>query len=114
MRFNTGASSTLARCSSYRCWHSNQNSDGTLQSRAIAGSLLTDAEEASAQVVRLVREGTVRAHDGSSVPIQAQSICFHGDTPGAPTILARSRERLAEAQVEVVPIPVLLEHAARA
>lgn len=89
------------------------NPDGTLQSRAIAGSLLTDPEEASTQVVRLVREGTVRAHDGSSVPIQAQSICFHGDTPGAPTILARARERLAEAHVEVVPIPVLLEHAAR-
>jgi 5-oxoprolinase (ATP-hydrolysing) subunit A len=56
----------------------------------------------------------VRAHDGSVVPIRAQSICFHGDTPGAPTILARARERLAQAGVEVVPIPVLLQHAANA
>ena len=90
------------------------NPDGTLQSRAIPGSLLTDPDEAAAQVVRLVREGTVRAHDGSAVPIRAQSICFHGDTPGAPTILARARQRLAEAGVEVVPIPVLLQHTANA
>jgi UPF0271 protein len=80
------------------------NPDGTLQSRAIAGSLLTDPDEAAQQVLRLVGEGAVRAHDGTTVPIRAQSICFHGDTPGAPRILAAARAELATAGVEVRPI----------
>jgi UPF0271 protein len=90
------------------------NPDGTLQSRAIAGSLLTDPDEAAEQVVRLATEGVVRAHDGTLVPVRAQSICFHGDTPGAPTIVARARARLAEAGVAVVPLRRLLESPARA
>ncbi len=84
------------------------NPDGTLQSRAIPGSLLTDPEVAAEQVVNIVLEGVVHAHDGSPVRVRAASICFHGDTPGAPSILARARARLAEAAVEVVGLRVLL------
>jgi UPF0271 protein len=84
------------------------NPDGTLQSRAFAGSLLTDPDEAATQVMRIVEQGSVVAHDGTSVPVHAQSICFHGDTPGAPRIVAAARERLAAAGVAVCPIPALL------
>jgi 5-oxoprolinase (ATP-hydrolysing) subunit A len=84
------------------------NPDGTLQSRAFAGSLLTDPAEAASQVMRIVEEGAVIAHDGSAVPVQAASICFHGDTPGAPRIVAAARERLAAAGVTVCPIAALL------
>jgi len=88
------------------------NPDGTLQSRRAAGSLLTDPEEAAMQVLRLVHEGCAVAHDGTVVPIRAQSICFHGDTPGAPAILAAARRRLAEAGVAVRPLRELLAAAA--
>jgi UPF0271 protein len=80
------------------------NPDGTLQSRAVAGSLLTDPDEAAAQAVQLVRDGMVKAHDGTRVTVAAQSVCFHGDTPGAPTIVATARAQLAAAGVTVRPM----------
>jgi UPF0271 protein len=80
------------------------NPDGTLQSRRIEGSLLTDPTEAADQVERLVREHAVVAHDGSSVPVRAESICFHGDTPGAPAIVAEARRRLEAHGTRVQPI----------
>ena len=84
------------------------NPDGTLQSRAFVGSLLTDPAEAAAQVMRIVEEGAVIAHDGTAVPVQAASICFPRRHAGAPRIVAAARERLASAGVTVCPIPALL------
>jgi 5-oxoprolinase (ATP-hydrolysing) subunit A len=78
--------------------------EGRLQSRSEAGSLLTDPEEAAEQALRLVCEGQVRAHDGTLVTVRAASICFHGDTPGAPSIVAAARARLEAAGVTVRPI----------
>jgi 5-oxoprolinase (ATP-hydrolysing) subunit A len=89
------------------------NPDGTLQSRAIAGSLITDPEAAATQVLRIVGEGTAVAHDGTTIPLRAQSVCFHGDTPGAPTILATTRARLETAGVAVRPLAALLAAPAR-
>ena len=80
------------------------NPDGTLQNRAIPGSVLTDPDEAARQVLRIVREGSAIAHDGSPVPVRAQSICFHADTPNAPSIVAAARARLEAAGVSVRPI----------
>jgi 5-oxoprolinase (ATP-hydrolysing) subunit A len=75
--------------------------DGTLQSRSQTGSLLTDAGQAAAQVQAIVGDGYVTACDGSRVPLVAESICFHGDTPGAPTIVAAARERLSQAGIHI-------------
>jgi UPF0271 protein len=83
------------------------NPDGTLQSRAITGSLLTDPAEAAEQARRIAAEGVVRAHDGTEVRLQAQSLCFHGDTPGAPRIAATARGCLQEAGVVVRPLASL-------
>jgi UPF0271 protein len=78
--------------------------EGRLQSRSEPGSLLTDPEEAAEQALRLVCDGHVKAHDGTRVAVQAASICFHGDTPGAPAIVAAARARLEAAGVAVRPI----------
>jgi 5-oxoprolinase (ATP-hydrolysing) subunit A len=72
--------------------------DGTLQSRSEAGSVLTDPRAAAAQAVEIVN-GSVTAVDGTSVPIDAESICCHGDTPGAVAIAAAVRQALTEAGV---------------
>jgi len=56
--------------------------DGTLRSRKFADALITDPKEAAAQAVRLAESGTV------------QTICVHGDTPGAVEILKACREAL--------------------
>ena len=78
--------------------------EGRLQSRSEAGSLLSDPELAAEQALKLVCEGRVQAHDGTLVAVRAASICFHGDTPGAPAIVAATRARLEAAGVAVRPI----------
>ena len=75
--------------------------DGTLVSRKDAGALLTDPEQAAEQAVHLARDGWAVASDGSRVEIRPDTICLHGDTPGAPAIARRVRERLAAEGVAV-------------
>ena len=74
--------------------------DGSLQSRSEAGSVLTDARAAAAQALAIVN-GKVTAVDGSSVSVAAESICCHGDTPGAVAIASAVRQALADAGVTV-------------
>lgn len=80
------------------------NPDGTLQSRRIPGSLITDPEAAANQALSIATSGTVLAHDGSQVRLQADSICIHGDTPTALDIARRVRQKLQEAGVTVAPL----------
>ena len=74
--------------------------DGSLQSRSEAGSVLTDARAAAAQALAIVN-GKVTAVDGSSVSVAAESICCHGDTPGAVAIASAVRQALVDAGVTV-------------
>ena len=57
--------------------------DGALVSRREPGAVLHDAEDVAARMLRLATEGVVTAIDGSDVRIEADSICVHGDSPGA-------------------------------
>jgi UPF0271 protein len=63
--------------------------DGTLRSRKLAGALIEDPEMAAEQAVRIVEEG------------KAQTICVHGDTPGAVRIAGRVAGKLRESGVEL-------------
>ncbi len=74
--------------------------DGSLQSRSEAGSVITDPRAAAAQAVAIA-SGSVTAVDGSSVALTAESICCHGDTPGAVAIAAAVRAALTEAGVTI-------------
>ncbi|MEM5430225.1 5-oxoprolinase subunit PxpA [Cupriavidus oxalaticus] len=56
---------------------------GTLVSRREKGAVLHDAADVAQRMLRLVREGTVQAIDGSVARVEAQSICVHGDSDGA-------------------------------
>ncbi len=75
--------------------------DGTLTPRRQPGALLTDPAEAEAQVLRMVREGRVRAQSGEDVAIRADTVCLHGDGPHALTFARRLRAALAAADVAV-------------
>ena len=75
--------------------------DGNLAPRSLAGSVLEDPEDAARQALSIVRDETVLAPDGTRLKIQAQTICLHGDTPGAAEIAAAVRRRLEEAGVEL-------------
>jgi UPF0271 protein len=65
--------------------------DGRLRSRRLPGALITDPVAAAAQAVSIVRDGNVRAHDGTLVPLEVDTLCVHGDTAGAPAILRAVR-----------------------
>ncbi|MFN8532859.1 MAG: 5-oxoprolinase subunit PxpA [Dehalococcoidia bacterium] len=75
--------------------------DGTLQPREVPGSLIDDPTEAAAQALSIVTTGSAPAIDGTLVPVVARTICFHGDTPGAPAIVAAARARLEDAGVVI-------------
>ena len=75
--------------------------DGTLVPRRQPGSVLHDPEVVAARVTRLVVEGVVEAVDGSLLPVQADSVCVHGDTPGAVAIATAVRRGLETAGVRL-------------
>lgn len=59
------------------------NDEGSLVSRKIEGSVIHDVDNVVSRVVQMVTQGTVNSITGKEIPIQAQTICVHGDTPGA-------------------------------
>ena len=78
--------------------------DGSLQPRSEPGSLITDPAEAAARAVSIAVEGRVSAADGSPVELRAESICCHGDTPGAVEIAAAVRVALEGHGVTVAAV----------
>ncbi|WP_229398973.1 LamB/YcsF family protein [Micromonospora okii] len=72
---------------------------GALVPRSAPGALVTDPEQVAARAVRMATERTVVAVDGSVVPCQVESICLHGDTPGAVRCAELVRAALVEAGV---------------
>jgi UPF0271 protein len=75
--------------------------NGTLRARKFDDALIRDPGEAGRQALQIVERGTVTAHDGSEVSVNAQTICIHGDTPGASKIAAAVAQTLRRAGVEL-------------
>ncbi|MEO6880552.1 MAG: 5-oxoprolinase subunit PxpA [Mycobacteriaceae bacterium] len=73
----------------------------TLVARTEQGALLDDPEEVATRVLRMVTDGVVTAVDGSEVAVRADSVCLHGDSPGAVEMARKVRAALAAAGVEV-------------
>ena len=76
---------------------------GTLVPRSAPGALVTDPDEVAARAVRMAVDRTVVAVDGSVVPVEAASVCVHGDSPDAVTLARAVRSALTRAGVEVRP-----------
>ena len=72
---------------------------GSLRSRKFPDALILDPADAAVQALRIVENGAVVAHDGTEIQVQAQTICIHGDTPGAIKIAAAIAEKLKNAGV---------------
>ena len=75
--------------------------DGTLVPRSQAGAVITDAAACVTQAVRMVREGRVTTSDGSDVRVHADTICIHGDTPGAAEHARALRAALDAAGIKI-------------
>jgi len=73
--------------------------DGTLRSRKFSDALILDPAQAAQQAVRVAERDSVIACDGTEVAVNAQTICIHGDTPGAPQIAAAVAQALRQAGI---------------
>ena len=75
--------------------------DGTLTPRGTPGAMIEDVEQAIAQVLQMVQTGTVMALSGKKVKISADTLCIHGDQPGAAKFAARIRTALLAEGIQV-------------
>ena len=75
--------------------------DGQLVSRRERNAVLHDAAEIADRVASMVQSGRVVAVDGSTIPITVESVCVHGDSPGAVQIATAVRDRLTGDGVEL-------------
>lgn len=75
--------------------------EGTLVSRKQTGAVIHDVHEVAERVVKMVTHQCVTAIDGTTVPISAQTICVHGDTPGAVTMIKTIRAQLEEKGIQL-------------
>jgi 5-oxoprolinase (ATP-hydrolysing) subunit A len=78
--------------------------DGSLTPRSRPGAVIHDAAEVASRAVRMITARVVDAVDGTIVPLDADTICVHGDTPGAEQLAAGLRARLEAAGVTVAAI----------
>lgn len=77
--------------------------EGTLVPRSEEGALLNDPDQVAARVVALVTTGRLTAADGTEIEVSAESVCVHGDSPGAVAMATAVRSALARAGVHVTP-----------
>lgn len=75
--------------------------EGNLVSRKLPGAVIHDVDEVAERVLLMVKEKKVLSIEGTEVPIAAQTVCVHGDTPGAVDMIKKIRARLEAAGVEL-------------
>jgi UPF0271 protein len=78
--------------------------DGSLTPRSREGAVIHDAGIVVKRAVRMAVEGTVLAIDGSELAMRVETICTHGDTPGAQELTRALRAGLERAGVAIVPV----------
>ncbi len=84
------------------------NPDGTLVSRSKPGSVIHDTSEVVERSLQMVVEGRARAIDGSLIEIEADSLCLHGDTPGAVDMARALKTALTTEGVQIIPLGELV------
>jgi len=78
-------------------------SNGQLVPRSRAGAVIHDAEAAVARLLDFMQTGLMPVLDGDPIPLAAQSICVHGDSPGAVQMAQLIRARLTAAGIGLAP-----------
>ena len=79
----------------------NYLSDGWLVPRSGSDALLHDSEEAATRALRMLRDGKVKSVDGVDIDVRPETICLHGDTPGAVEFARALRSRLEREGVTI-------------
>jgi len=78
--------------------------DGSLRSRELPGAVHDRPAQAARQVLSIARDRRVRAWDGSWLSVEADTLCIHGDSPGAVAMARAVHEALQGAGIEVRPL----------
>lgn len=78
--------------------------DGSLTPRSHNNAIIHDPQEAAHRVVKMVKEGTVQATDGTWIQLQADTVCVHGDNPKAMDFLKLLRETLQHEGIHIKPL----------
>ncbi len=78
--------------------------EGSLLSRRQPGAVVKDPQEVSERALRMVKEGVVIAVDGTTIPLEAQTLCVHGDTPTAVDLVRSIRQTMEADGVAVAPM----------
>lgn len=76
-------------------------SDGSLTPRGTEGAVIVDPVRAAEQAIRMIRDGEVNTRQHHSVILKADTVCVHGDTPGAVEHVIRLRAALEAASISV-------------
>ena len=84
------------------------NADGTLVPRSQPGAVIRDIDAVAERVVRIAIDGTAEAITGETIPMEADTICLHGDTPGAVTLASAIKARLQREGVQLARLDQLV------
>lgn len=82
--------------------------NGNLLSRKLPGAVIHDSEMAAARVLRMIEEQAITTVDGIRIPARIDTVCVHGDTPGATTMAQHLRALLEHAGVRIAPMAVVI------
>lgn len=80
------------------------NDDATLVDRSLPGAVLHDADVAAARILKMLDAGAIIAESGQQIPCQIDTICLHGDTPGAVAMARGIREHLTDAGITITSL----------
>jgi UPF0271 protein len=72
------------------------------------GSVITDYDEMAERVVKMVRDGVVKTNLGEDALIKAETVCIHGDTPGAPQLAKAITEALTKNNIQITSIQEII------
>jgi UPF0271 protein len=78
--------------------------DGSLTPRSRASAVIHDPEAVAARAVRMAMDGVVLTPAGQEIALRVQTICVHGDTPGAAALVRRIHDALDRRGVHVAPL----------
>jgi len=85
------------------------SADGSLVPRSQPGAVIKDKKEVAERVIRMIEEGRVKAITGEDVTIKADTICLHGDSPGALELAIHLRSALGDRGIKVVPLEEIVK-----
>ncbi|MEO0929771.1 MAG: 5-oxoprolinase subunit PxpA [Pseudomonadota bacterium] len=80
------------------------NDDATLVDRSLPGAVLHDADIAAPRILAMLKAGAIIAESGKQIPAQIDTICLHGDTPGAVAMARGIQQHLTDAGITLTPL----------